>query len=355
MAGYPDRCPSCKEPNIANLNYCAVCGIHFKTSAPQSQGKPASKKAVSKDQKINVKKLKKKKELIDLYKRKKISNEQFSKGMAKLGYSTDVEKALEFKKYIKAQIQAFEDLDVSGAEEGGYHYDPNESEAKLPRDENGNVIIDFSIGPTPAASHPTQTETYAEPRMISSRPPPTTTSSGGPLFGQSLFGGSSSTKQKTPRKEIPKATLKRDVPVGSRKNLHRRKKDDMEWDDEEGEEEIVEDEEMVEEEFVIDLDDEDAQGESGWWDDDEWELDWSDEDEEDWEDWEIDSDEDDEWEIWEEEHEHPPGLTVEFEDDEEEDDDVFDPRTHRKVEEEEDEEDDDEDWDEPRARRKRRH
>jgi hypothetical protein len=350
----------------------------FKRTVPEQRPKASSKKALSKEQKMKMKKLKKKKELIELYKQKKISNEQFAKGMAKLGYSTDIEKAMEFKKYIQAQIQAFEKMDVSGAQEGGYHFDPNESKAQLPRDEHGNVITDFSAGPTRAPAQNVHRETYVQPAMVSSRPPPAATSQGGPLFGDSLFGGGRPTRERAPRKEVPKATLKRDIPVGRSKHAsHRRKKADLEWDEEE-EEEMVQEEEMEEEEFEIDLEDEDLQGESGWWDDDEWELDWSDEDEEEWEDWELDEDEEDEWEMWEEELEHPEGVTVEFEDedeheeedhdeyyhdgDEEDDEeDVFDPREYYSDEEGDDDEDeegeddeDDDDWGAPSGRRRRR-
>ena len=368
MGAYPNRCPSCKEPNNTNLHYCAKCGTMFKASAPKGTKKSPSKKAISKEQKLKIKKLKKKKELIELYKKKKITNDQFAKGMAKLGYSTDIEKALEFKKYIKAQIQAFETMDVSNVNEGEYHFDPNESSAQLPRDEHGNVITDFSITPTPAVQQNVRKETYSQPKMVSSRPPPSTISSGGPMFGESLFGGGGPAKPRAPRKEIPKATLKRDMTQKShRKHTLRRKSDDLEWDDEEDEEEemiIDEEVEDQDEEFEIDLDDEDLDGESGWWDDDEWELDWSEEDEEDSEDWDWDEEEDDEWEMWEEEHEHPEGVIVEFEDEDEEeeedeDDDVFDPRTYYEEEEDDDEEDEeeeeDDDWGRPVARRRKRH
>ena len=104
MADYPDRCPSCNEPNNGNLHYCAVCGMQFKRKAPDPTQNKSKSKALSKEQKLKVKKLKKKKELIELYKKKKITSEQFTKGMAKLGYSTDVEKAMGFKKYIRVQI-----------------------------------------------------------------------------------------------------------------------------------------------------------------------------------------------------------------------------------------------------------
>jgi hypothetical protein len=367
MADFPGKCPSCNEPNRNNLNFCAVCGRRFQRKVHNPQPTGARNKILSKEQKLKVKKLKKKKELVDLYKRKKITTEQFTKGMTKLGYSTDIEKATEFKKYIREQIKVFEKLDVSGVQEGEYHFDPNESKAQLPRDEFGNVITDFSVKPTPSASNHNHHETYAEPKMVTSRPPPGATSSGSPLFGESLFANSGPSRQKTPRKEIPKAKLKRDIPVG-RRTHHKIRGRDLDWDeDEEEEEELIEEEmtEEEEEEFEIDLDEEDFEGEKGWWDDEEWELDWDDEDEE--EEWEIDLDEEDEWETWEggeedeEDEELPPGIRVDFEDDEEEDedDDVFDPTTYYDEDEEEEElieeEDDEEedDWDEPRRRRRR--
>lgn len=368
MADYPERCPSCSEPNSTNLHYCAVCGVQFKRNAPVPSSNKAKDKVLSKDQKLKVKKLKKKKELVELYKSKKITTEQFTKGMAKLGYATDIEKAMEFKKYIREQIKAFEKLDVSGVNEGEYHFDPNESEAQLPRDEYGNIITDFSVNPTPAVSHQVHHETYSKPKMVSSRPPPATTSSGGPLFGESLFSGPGPSRPKSPRKEIPKAKLRRDIPTGKR-TRHRRRGMDLDWDEEE-EEDLVEEEaveeEEEEEEFEVDLDDEDFEGEKGWWDDEDWELDWSEEDEDDWEDWEVDLDEEDEWEMWdgeeedEDEEDLPSGVRVDFEDDEDEDEDVFDPLTYYDdeeefLEEEEDDEEEDEDdeWDEPRRKRRR--
>jgi hypothetical protein len=311
----------------------------FQKKTPAPPPGKARSKALSREQKLKVKKLKKKKELVELYKKKKITTEQFTKGMSKLGYSTDIEKAMEFKKYIREQIKAFENLDVSGAQEGGHHFDPNESKAKLPRDEFGNVMTDFSVSPTKAASTHTHHETFEVTTMASTRQPTASASHGGPLFGESLFKSSGPQRSKTPREEIPKGKLKRDIPLG-RRTQHKIRGRDLDWDEDEEEEE--------EEEFVIDLDEEDFEGEKGWWDDDEWELDWDEEDEEDWEEWEIDLDEEDEWEKWEEEEEDeeedelPPGISVEFEDDEEEEDSEGD--------EEEEEEDY---WEDPRRRRRR--
>ncbi|MGA1793197.1 MAG: hypothetical protein ACMUHM_04540 [Thermoplasmatota archaeon] len=309
----------------------------------------SGRRSLTKEDKIRLKKLQKKKELLGLYREKKITEEQFVKGMNKLGYSADVEKVLAFKKFIAEQIQAFEKMDVSGAKEGEYHFDPNESKAELPRDEFGNVITDFSVIPRPAAQAHIS-ETYTQPRMVSARPPPSTTSARGPLFGDNLFDGERASRKNEPRKEIPKATLKRDVPLGPTRISNRRRRGmDLEWDEDE-----------EEEEFEIDLED----PEHGWWDDEEWELDWSDEDEDEWEDWELDDEdeeEEDEWEMWEHrtDNKRTQGkLTIEFEDDEEEEDDedVYDPVKYYwgGEGEEDDEEEEDDDWDDPPRSRRRR-
>ncbi|MFW3145542.1 MAG: hypothetical protein ACMUIE_01875 [Thermoplasmatota archaeon] len=261
------------------------------------------------EQKLQLKKYKKKKELVELYKKGKISQKQYITGMRKLGYSDDIEKALEFKKFIKEQIRAFEKMEVGPpGSEGGYHFDPNESKAELPRDEHGNVITDFSVSPRPASA-----ESRTAPPMVTINPQGaprtvmTRSEGGGPIFGDSLFGrgGDGTSSSKSQKKEIPKATLVMDKP-GQGGGKKRTRLAELEWDEDEEEEE--------EEEFEIDLSDGEGAGESGWWDDDDWELEWSDEDEDEWESWE-DEIEEDEWEaVWDDE-----GEGEEDQDDEEDD------------------------------------
>jgi len=301
MAGYPAKCPSCGEANPSGLNYCARCGAVFKRSdGPVASGRKKEPGQASREQKLKLKREKKKKELIELFRRGKITRDQFAGGMRKLGYSTDIEKALEFKKYIREQIKAFEKMDVSGAEEGGYHFDPNESKAELPRDRYGNLITDFSVSPRPAKEQSVSVPYHSHYAEVvgarTTRSDAPSSSGSGPAFGESREKSAG----RTPDREIPKAKLRTDrTVIPAPRSRHR--SGDLDWDEDE-------------EEFEIDLGEE-FEGESGWWDDDEWELDWSDEDEEEWESWEEEED-DDEW-VWEEEDELPDGVTVEFEDDDE--------------------------------------
>ncbi|MGA1873445.1 MAG: hypothetical protein ACMUHY_07205 [Thermoplasmatota archaeon] len=357
MSGHPVICPGCGASVKVPAGKCSSCGAVF-------GGPDKARKPLTRDDKIRLKKLHKKKELLELYRNDMITEQQFVKGMSKLGYSTDVEKVLAFKKFIKEQIRAFEKLDVSSANEGGYHFDPNESKAELPRDEFGNVITDFSVSPRPAGAH-AAVAVHSRPSMVSANPPPITGSGRGPVFGDTLFDGTRPSRRKEVREEVPVGKLRREVTAGAARSTRRRRGGlDLEWDEDEEEEE----------EFEVDL----SRAHKGWWDDEDWELDWDDEDEEDWEDWDLEEDEEEEeWEIWEDRIEgggSGPGVRVEFEDDddaekEEEDNDdgeeVFDPKTYywgEDKEEEEDgdeapdeeeEEDDGEDWVDMRPRRRR--
>ncbi|MEA3558659.1 MAG: hypothetical protein U9R75_05330 [Candidatus Thermoplasmatota archaeon] len=309
---------------------------------------------------MKLKKMKKKKELTALYKGKKITGEQYVNGLKKLGYAADVEKAMAFKKYIQNQIEAFETMEVAPAGmEGQSHFDPNGSRSDLPRDESGNVITDFSVTPTAATAtkHQTapevMTHTHEAPSMRDDRGP-----SSGPLFGESLFSssGGPGPDRRMEKKEVPKGGHVKEVKAPVKRAGRRSISTDLEWDDDDDVfdplkyQKEAQDEEFVidleEDEFVIDLEEEEIEGESGWWDDDEWELEWNDEDEEEWEDWDLDVD-DDEWDaIWdddldESEDSSDLGGGVREGD---EDEFVIDEREEEEEEEDEDEgEDNDED------------
>lgn len=379
----PATCPGCGAENRSLLSYCAVCGMKFTQPAPKaSTGKNLDRRSMSKEQKLKIKKLKKKRELTEKFKNKKITSEQYVMGLRKLGYGADVEKAMAFKRYINEQIQAFEKMEVAPeGMEGQYRFDPNESKAQLPRDESGNIITDFSISPTPSTS----TQASSTPVTIDGPAPSIDPNKerkpgNGPVFGDSLFPTASSGEpSKQRKKEIPKGKLITDeVQTSTKRSSRRRVSLDLEWDEDDEEEEEIEFEldmgdEEGEEEFVIDLEEEeDFEGESGWWDDEEWELDWSDEDEEEWEDWDL---EDDEWEaVWDdddEEEEDGGDLELEMEgedeehyiedvdweedeeDEEEEEFEEYHEEDDDPVEELEDEGEDD-DWDEPSRRGRRR-
>jgi hypothetical protein len=304
MRQVPSKCPFCGEANIHNLDYCAICGKKFVQKSVENKVDP---KKLSKDQKLKLKKMKKKRELTDLYKNKKITKEQYVKGMKKLGYGGQIEKALAFKKYIQEQVKAFEEMEIDPrASEGATYYDPNEAQTDLPRDENGNVIVDFTAARQnvrPTDDVPTVEYGTAE--------------NGGPAFGHSLFGDRGEREIKKVRAEAV-------------------------WDDDE-----------QEDEFEIDLE----ETKSGWWDDEEWELDWTDEDEEELTEWELEEeewgiiDDDGELEVTFDEDEEDSGYEVTFEDDEvdfeiDEDDMELD-------DDEIEFEDDDSGWDSGRKRRNR--
>jgi len=302
MRQVPARCSRCGQPNIHHLDYCAVCGHRFRQETPAvrtSQGKGN----LTREQKLKAKRIKKRKELIRLYNSKKISREQFISGLRKLGYSTDIDKAEALKKYIREQIRAFEEMKVDPrAGEGAVYFDPNESRTDLPRDENGNVITDFSIPANERSGRPTEnTPTIDRGAYM--------TGAGdgkAPYFGSSLFGESgTSSGREVPKRRgttAPSPRIDREPP---RKKVVRRIHSAVDWDDEEEEEE---------EEFEIDLSEGKA-GESGWWDDDEWELEWTDEDESEFGDIDVewDEEEEDEWELeedrieWDEEYEDGSG------------------------------------------------
>ncbi len=288
MRQVPSKCSACGQHNIHNLDYCAVCGKKF--SMPETR----EKKKLSKEDKMKLKRLKKKNELTDLYKKKKITQNQYMAGLKKLGYGDQIEKAMAFKKYIREQVKAFEEMEVDPrAKEGATYYDPNESVTDLPRDENGNVIVDFTARSQkvrPTEEVPTVEYGPGE--------------GGGPAFGKSLFGRSDSGGPKRVRA-------------------------DAIWDEEE-------------EDFEIDLE----EVETGWWDDEEWELEWTEEDEEEFEDWGL-VDDDQGLEVEFEEDEEDTGYEISF--DEDEDDFEVD------FEEDDEKEDEEEEigWDSGRRRRNR--
>jgi len=336
MAYPPAKCPECGEENGSKLSYCSVCGHRFVRK--KGTGAGLDRRRLTRDQKLRMKKEKKKRELTELFKAKKITMEQYRKGLNKLGYVTDVDKAEELKRFIRSQIRDLQSMKMPQAGQGGYRHDPYESKSDLVRDEYGNVITDFMVSPSRA--DPKGQGSYVDH------------SSGvryegkGPLFGESLFEGRESGNDPG-RKRTANATMTfrmgdagvastrpgSDLGVSGRRRIR-----DLTWDDDE---EIsldaeVSEEEQEEDDFEIDLDeggyeeqggkdldidldekkgfsnqgatanggtlrkgsgrdvvwweedddewwDEEREGESGWWDDDNWVLEWEEEDEEEWE------------------------------------------------------------------------
>lgn len=352
MRQVPTRCPSCGEQNIHNLDYCSICGKSF-TSRTSKPVRSKPRKMSPKEKKINAKRLKKRRELTELYKRKKISTQQYAAGLRKLGYSTNVEKALAFKNYIQDQIVAMENMQVDpNAREGDIYYDPNQANIDLPRDADGNVIVDFTVTTGEKKSSqrkPTESMPIVDHGSLQQ-------SRDGPRFGHSLFGNRELREEKrvvdrVRKRETPR--MLKDDPV--RKKGPARKRALADWDDEE-------DEGEEEDDFSIDLEEEGGKGESGWWDDDDWELEWTEEDEEDFNDWNIEyeDDEEDGWvlefeeddeEFEEEHHEVSFDDDVEFDIEDEDDDEEFDypgpdnDEVEFQIEEDEDEDDDEEDTD----------
>ncbi|MGA1866801.1 MAG: zinc ribbon domain-containing protein [Thermoplasmatota archaeon] len=310
MAIYPARCPSCGEPNDSGLNFCPVCGIRFKIGVPPIPNSgAAARKFASKDDRLQEKKLRKRAELLALYREKKITREQFDKGMEKLGYSADVDKVVAFKKFIQEQIQAFEKMDVEEGAERRPHMDHLHSEADLPRDRYGNVITDFSV-PSGLAGTPYSPTSTEKSTMMPARPRNADRSTSGPFFHHGLIQEERTFKRGVQVSEVTKRLLEKELQVDHKEISLSRHAGDLEWDEDE------------EETFEIDLDDPEDEGERERSDDD------------DWEDWDIplENDEDEEWESWGEEPtvERSTGTTrtiVEFFDDE--DEDVFDPLTYR--------------------------
>jgi len=128
----PVKCPKCGEPNNTGINYCAVCGSIFPRSAGAAQS--AKRGKMSAEMKLKLKKEKKRKELTDMFKSKKISLEQYRKGMNKLGYATDADKAEAFKKFIRGQIKDLQKMDAAPkGMEGQSHFDPYQSNSDLAR------------------------------------------------------------------------------------------------------------------------------------------------------------------------------------------------------------------------------
>jgi hypothetical protein len=247
----------------------------------------------SKEEKLRAKRTKKRKELTELFKRGKITTEQYAAGLRKLGYSTDIEKAAAFKKYIREQIKAFEEMKVDQAGDGsGYYFDPNESRTDLPRDEFGNVIYDFSVSGQEKTEMKRATEDVPSVDHGLIR----RDSRQGPVFGQGIFGERSSRKERrrAERKERPR--IYDESEKGPAKRSMRRIRALADWDEDEGEPDVIKTE------TVLELEEE---GESGWWDDSDWVLEWTEEDEEEYDDWVVEIEEDDE-EEW----------ILEFEDDE---------------------------------------
>ncbi len=149
MMGFPSKCPSCGEVNSSGLDYCVVCGIKFKMAQQIPQGRGPSRRKLSKEGKLKLKREKKRGELTELFKRKKITLEQYRKGLKKLGYTTDIDKAAEFKKFIRSQIKDLKDMKVPPPGGPTERYDPYASKAELMRDDSGNLMTDFMVQPTP--------------------------------------------------------------------------------------------------------------------------------------------------------------------------------------------------------------
>ncbi|MGA1822812.1 MAG: hypothetical protein ACMUIG_09815, partial [Thermoplasmatota archaeon] len=237
----PAKCPKCGEPNNTKINYCAVCGDIFRRGAgPDPHGK---RRKMSSEMKLRLKKEKKRKELTDLFKAKKISLEQYRKGMKKLGYPTDADKAEAFKKFIRQQIKDLEKMEVAPkGMEGGSHFDPYQSRSDLPRDSSGKVITDFSVSPTRAPDRRVDA-----PLVVEVEDCACASVGSGPVFGESLFAGSG--MQSSKRNDPPKESKNREIPriyreetekrpVVSRSSSRRRRHDD--WAVEEEDEPDVE-------------------------------------------------------------------------------------------------------------------
>ncbi len=340
MMGSPSKCPSCGEVNSSGLDYCAICGIRF-TRARQGSG--PSRRKVSKEAKLKLKREKKRGELTELFKRKKITLEQYRKGLNKLGYTTDIDKAEEFKKFIRSQIKDLKNMKVPPPGGPTERYDPYASKAELMRDRSGDVMTDFMVKPTPV----NRREMGAVMDAPSGGGP-----GHGPLFADSLFArkpegrmsapGGYATRPVADKPRIGEIVrmpgLDKSPPTRPPDRISQRGKLKMVWDDESedpsdlrrgvysGDDESVD---IEEEEFVIDLDydetevssdllgidleeeeddfeidldeyseldeekkevkvwwedeeddwwDEEGEGESGWWDDEDWELEEDDED-----------------------------------------------------------------------------
>ena len=144
------KCPSCGELNSSSLDYCAICGIRFTRAQQAPQGRGPSRRKLGKEAKLKLKREKKRGELTELFKRKKITIDQYRKGLNKLGYTTDIDKAEEFKKFIRSQIKDLQEMKVPPQGGPTERYDPYASRAELMRDKSGDVMTDFMVKAAPA-------------------------------------------------------------------------------------------------------------------------------------------------------------------------------------------------------------
>ncbi|MCK5774361.1 MAG: hypothetical protein KAH57_11280, partial [Thermoplasmata archaeon] len=150
MMGAPSKCPACGELNSSSLDYCAICGIRFTRTQQAPQGRGPSRRKLGKEAKLKLKREKKRGELTELFKRKKITLDQYRKGLKKLGYTTDIDKAKEFKKFIRSQIKDLKEMKVPPQGGPAERYDPYASTAELMRDKSGEVMTDFMVKAAPA-------------------------------------------------------------------------------------------------------------------------------------------------------------------------------------------------------------
>ncbi len=405
MMGFPSKCPSCGEVNSSDLDYCVVCGIKFKMTQQIQQGNGPSRRKLSKEAKLKLKREKKRDELTGLFKKKKITLEQYRKGLKKLGYTTDIDKAEEFKKFIRSQIKDLKNMKVPPPGAPTERYDPYASKAELMRDDSGNVMTDFMVQPAPvnrkkmgaimdapsgasAARGPLFTDSLfarePQPRMPApggyatrpvadkprigeivkmprleksppSPPPGRRTSRRGVKmtwdedesgdfeeddfeidldYDESKDSSNLRGVNKSVDSSDPQGSNETDVSSNLRGGIH----SDSDLEDSDLEDEELEEEDL-EDEFVIDMEeeeekkevkvwwedeeddwwDEEGEGESGWWDNDDWELEWEDEDEEEFESWEVDLEDADSPE--EEKVEKRREVKVRWEEDSEQEDD----------------------------------
>lgn len=339
MMGAPSKCPSCGELNSSDLDYCAICGIRFTRAQQSPQGRGPSRRKLNREAKLKLKRERKRGELTELFKRKKITLEQYRKGLKKLGYTTDIDKAEEFKKFIRSQIKELKEMKVPPQGGPTERYDPYASRAELMRDKSGEVMTDFMVKAAPANRR----------EMGAIMDAPSAGGPGqGPLFTESLF-----TREAEPRMPSPGGyatrtaadkpsignivkmpILEKSPPARPPDRRSQRRKLRMTWDEDESidsshphrsvgsdEDESEEEMDLEEDEFVIDLDeeeeeefvieddgvertkkevkvwwedeeddwwDEEEEGESGWWDDEDWELEDEFQEEEEEEEFDID-------------------------------------------------------------------
>ncbi len=277
MIGAPSKCPACGELNSSDLDYCAICGIRFTRTQQIPQGRGPSRRKLGKEAKLKLKREKKRGELTELFKRKKITIDQYRKGLKKLGYTTDIDKAEEFKKFIRSQIKDLKEMKVPPQGGPTERYDPYASRAELMRDKSGDVMTDFMVKATPANRE----------EMGAIRDAPSTGGHDqGPLFTDSLFAREAEPRMPAPGGyaarpiadkpsigEIVKMpALERSPPARPPDRRSQRRKLKMVWDEDEsedssrlrrsvgsGEHESIEEEmDLEEDDFEIDLDDDES-------------------------------------------------------------------------------------------------